>query len=79
CRLVSKRRDTFFLEWRDVPTTLCLDWVEPLGHFVELELVVEPSQVGQAQQNVQSLAARLGLGESIIKSYLQMIEELPER
>ncbi len=67
---VRKRRTKFALG--DV--TLALDEVEGLGTFLEVEAAGE-ADWDEQKEKVLGLLGRLGLGESIRSSYLELLEE----
>ncbi|HSD57585.1 MAG TPA: class IV adenylate cyclase [Methanotrichaceae archaeon] len=67
---VRKRRTKYSLD--DV--TFALDDVQGLGIFLEIEARGEADWEGQ-KRKVISLLSQLGLGESIRKSYLELLEE----
>jgi adenylate cyclase class 2 len=52
---------------------IALDEVEPLGNFVELEIVADEAEVQPARNCLASLAAKLGLGASERRSYLELL------
>lgn len=62
------QRDTFDLE-------VCLDTVEQLGRFVEVEIVALEEKLAFAQQVLQSVAGELGLSNPERRSYLEMVLE----
>lgn len=56
--------------------SVALDQAESLGHFAEIEIVVnQKSDIEQAQDRVMALAGQLGLTEVQPKSYLGMLLE----
>jgi adenylate cyclase class 2 len=55
-----------------LPITACVDEVEGVGSYVELEQLGEPERVQEVQAALVKLAADLGLtGESLRQSYLE--------
>ena len=71
---VCKTRDTVSLQWQDAHVEVCLDAVEEVGCFVELEIVAENDEdVPAAKQKLESLADQLGLEGSITTSYLELL------
>ena len=74
---VCKRRAKFSFEG----AVLALDEVEGLGRFVEVEIAAPEGVVGAEdsyegqREKVLSILARLGLGESIRRSYLELLDE----
>jgi adenylate cyclase class 2 len=71
--VVRKRRRIY--EWtRDGFTVhACLDDVESVGQFVELEIVVEEAQYSAARDTVLRVADELGLGTTEPRSYLEQV------
>jgi adenylate cyclase class 2 len=70
---VCKRRTHFTLPWQNREIDVSLDHIAELGDFVELEIVAEPSDVGQARDCIASLAKELGLKDSLRSSYLELL------
>ena len=70
---VCKQREPGLLAWEGQSVHLALDQVSGLGSFVELEITADGSTLQQAKAAVMSLAARLGLGPSERKSYLELL------
>lgn len=69
CRVVAHlQRGGFDLE-------VCLDSVDGVGHFVELEILAEPDRQAEAKAVLAQLAADLGLRQSERRSYLEMYLE----
>ncbi len=77
---VQKQRDSMALHWKDDDVVVCLDTIEGIGSFVELELVVKSKeQVGSAKATLESLAKTLGItSEPTTVSYLEMLLERQE-
>jgi len=71
--VVRKRRRIY--EWaRDGFTVhACLDDVENVGRYVELEIVADESHYAAARETVLKIAAELGLGPTEPKSYLEQL------
>ncbi len=67
-RVVKKRRI-----YRNGEITICLDWLEELGSFVEFE--IESDNLDEAKKKIFEYAEMLGFEtrKSIRKSYLEMI------
>ncbi len=59
--------------YRDGEITICVDWLDDLGGFVELEM--ESDEVESAKEKLFDYARKLGLGreKSIRTSYLEMV------
>jgi|AMFO01.1.fsa_nt_gi adenylyl cyclase CyaB, putative len=68
---VRKTRRRFLLAGASV----CLDEVEGLGHFLELELCCEQERIGEARRRLGELASGLGLdpAEAVSQSYLELL------
>jgi adenylate cyclase class 2 len=67
---VRKRRTKYSLD----EITFALDDVEGLGSFLEIEAPAEGNWADK-QERVLKILQRLGQGESIRKSYLELLEE----
>jgi adenylate cyclase class 2 len=65
-RVYHGERDGFTLE-------ICLDEVEGVGSFVELEIMAPEEQLEQARYVLMRLATELGLGASERRSYLELL------
>ncbi|ABL88285.1 adenylate cyclase [Pyrobaculum islandicum DSM 4184] len=66
---IKKRREYY----RGGGFTISLDQVEGLGEFVEIEKVVEgEGEVAEAVAEIRRLAARLGVGEEVRETYLEL-------
>lgn len=71
---VSKTRDTILIRWQGANVEVCLDSVDEVGCFVELEIVAESQEdVPSAKEKLESLAERFGLKDSTTTSYLEML------
>jgi adenylate cyclase, class 2 len=76
---VIKRRRCFALvqgAWR---VQVCIDFVEELGHFVEIEIVAEEPQVVSARMAIANVARELELRDSERRSYLELLLEHREK
>jgi adenylate cyclase, class 2 len=71
--LVRKMRMLFHLSRNGFPIEICLDEVDRVGTFVELEIVAEEAQFEAAKQSVLQLAEELALGAQERRSYLEML------
>ena len=73
--LVSKQRDSITLRWQDQDVEICLDTIDGVGQFVELELVVESkAQLGAAKATLEELAKEFAISsEPTTVSYLEML------
>ncbi len=72
---VEKQRDSIAVRWEDEDVEICLDTIEGIGTFVELELVVQSKeQVPSAKAILESLATALSIrSEPTTVSYLEML------
>lgn len=71
---VSKTRDSILIRWEGADVDVCLDSVEEVGCFVELEIVAESDEaISAAKAKLESLAETFGLKDSITTSYLEML------
>jgi len=71
---VCKTRDAIAIRWEGSDVEVCLDSVDEVGCFVELEIVAEnEDHVSTAKQRLESLADKLGLEGSITTSYLELL------
>ncbi len=73
--VVRKRRDVFELQRDAFTVHICLDDVERVGAFIEIEIVADESRLDAARALLAKLAAELGLKQSERRSYLQMLLE----
>jgi adenylate cyclase, class 2 len=71
--VVKKRRRIY--EWRrnEFAVHACVDDVEDVGRFVELEIVVDDAQYAAARDTVLRIAAELALGPTEPRSYLEQL------
>ena len=74
---VNKQRDTISVKHDDRSIEICLDEVEGVGTFVELEIVVgDQSEIESAKAYLETLAVKLGITtEPTTVSYLEMLLE----
>ncbi len=70
---VRKRRRIFHVERDGFPLEVCLDEVDGLGRFAELEIQAPEDRLDQARAALLAAAASLGLTTSERRSYLQML------
>jgi adenylate cyclase class 2 len=62
--------------WTVTPTVaVCLDAVEAVGTFVEVEALADEEQAKQAEADVRRVAVALGLTDAEPRSYLRMLLE----
>jgi predicted adenylyl cyclase CyaB len=70
---VYKQRRRGNLPWRGQDVEVALDHVDPLGHFIELELAADVASLDAAKAAIASLAVKLGLEHGERRSYLEML------
>jgi adenylate cyclase class 2 len=78
-RQVKKERELVDILWQGREVHACLDRVEGLGEFIELELSAEPEQLEESRQLLTALARRLKLQASERRSYLELLLEQDAR
>jgi adenylate cyclase class 2 len=71
--VVRKRRRTFHLDREGYKVEVCLDEVDRLGTFAELEIIAPEDQLGQARSALLRLAEELNLSLSERRSYLELL------
>jgi adenylate cyclase class 2 len=71
--VVRKHRRTFHLERGGFALLVCLDEVEHLGRFAEVEIVAPEEQVDAARTVLAETATELGLSELEPRSYLHLL------
>jgi adenylate cyclase class 2 len=71
--VVRKRRSIYRLEREGFPLEACLDEVEGLGRFVELEILAPEERLGAARDVLLRTAGALGLTASERRSYLELL------
>ena len=70
---VRKTRKEYHLPRGHFAVTACLDDVEQVGHYVELEILCEQPRADEAQTELLKLAEELGLKMVEKHSYLRML------
>lgn len=70
---VRKTRRVFRMTIGNFRVEACLDEVDGVGRFVELEILAPEEQFEDAKRTLLALAARLGLKDTERRSYLQML------
>ena len=71
--VVRKQRRILRLERGGFPVEICLDRVDELGDFVELEIVAGEDKLDAAKATLHSLAVELGLSQLERRSYLELL------
>jgi adenylate cyclase class 2 len=71
--VVRKRRKTYHLHRDDFTLHICLDDVENVGKYAEVEIVAPESDLDRAKTAVLKVAAELGLTEMERRSYLELL------
>lgn len=74
--VVRKRRTDYSLHRGEFDMNVCLDEVDRVGRFVEVEIVADPKDRDAAQKTLQETARELGLERYEPRSYLRMTLEL---
>jgi adenylate cyclase class 2 len=72
---VAKQRQPYRLFWEDRDVEVVIDDVVDLGSYVEIEALADEEQLETARSSILRLADRLGLENSIRKSYLCLLRE----
>jgi pantoate--beta-alanine ligase len=70
--VVRKRRSSYTLTREGMPTTICLDDVEEVGRFAEVEVMATDDQAEAVSGVLQRLADELGLKQVEPRAYLTM-------
>lgn len=70
---VRKQREHGQLSWQGASVHVCLDEVDRLGWFVELELLADAAGVDEARESLMQLAETLQLTGSERRSYLELL------
>jgi adenylate cyclase class 2 len=70
---VRKRRRIFRLRREEFGLEVCLDEVEGLGRFVEVEIVAPEGQSAAAERVLRDVSGALGLKDVEPRAYLQMV------
>lgn len=71
--VVHKQRRIYRLDGRTFPIEICLDDVEEVGRFVELEIQAPEEQLEAARAELVGAAREWGLTQSERRSYLEML------
>ena len=78
-RVVRKKRRLLSLRWQDRDLEICLDQVDGLGEFLEIETLATEQDKAVAQHAILSLAKELQLDAPEQRSYLNMLLETDGR
>ena len=70
---VPKQRTPGDLMWEGAVVHLALDYVAELGHFLELEIVAEESDLAAAKARLLGLAKKLGLKQVERRGYIDLL------
>jgi adenylate cyclase, class 2 len=73
--VVAKRRSIHTLPRDGFDLHVCLDTLEGIGEFVEIEIVAEERDRERAERALQAVAYELGLTEPEPRAYLRMVLE----
>jgi adenylate cyclase class 2 len=71
--VVRKRRRVFHLERNGFALEVCLDDVDRVGSFAELEIIAPEAHLDAARDVLRQVAATLGLSASERRSYLELL------
>jgi adenylate cyclase class 2 len=71
--VVRKRRRIYRLGRDGFPLEICLDEVEQVGRFAELEIVACEDKLDAARATLMDVAKELGLSQSERRSYLELL------
>lgn len=72
---VAKRRAIYSLERDGFELHVCLDSLEGIGQFVEVEIVAEERELPKAERTVKAVAMELELTRPEPRAYLRMVLE----
>jgi adenylate cyclase class 2 len=70
---VRKRRRIYHLQRENFDVDVCLDQVDEVGNFVELEISTPERDEAEARRTIKQLAGELGLEGSERRSYLELL------
>ena len=70
--VVHKKRLCYHFDRGGFALQACLDQVDKLGHFVEVEIIAPENKKSQAQEVLLQVAAELRLKDAERRSYLEM-------
>jgi predicted adenylyl cyclase CyaB len=71
---VRKFRRQGVCEWDGAEIEVCLDEIDQLGKFVELEATTDARGLDEAKDKLTSLAERLNLTRPEQRSYLELLQ-----
>ena len=71
--IVRKRRASYSLQREGFEFQVCLDDLQGVGHFAEVEVLAPPGDAERASAALARLADELGLGEVEQRSYLNLL------
>jgi adenylate cyclase class 2 len=71
--VVRKHRKIFQLDRDSYAVEICLDRVEGLGAFAEVEIIASEEHLDEARTVLLRLAGELGLSQSERRSYLELL------
>lgn len=76
--VVNKKRTSYAMRRGDFVMNVCLDDVERVGRFVEVEIVATADRRDDADRILMRTATELGLTQYEPRSYLHMVLELSQ-
>jgi adenylate cyclase class 2 len=71
--IVRKQRRIFHLQREGIELEICLDKVEGLGQFAEVEILASEEELERARELLLKFAGELGLSASERRSYLELL------
>jgi len=71
--IVRKHRQVYALQVNAADVQVCIDDVENVGSFAEVEIMAEPDARDAAESTLLKLASELGLTQMERRSYLSML------
>ncbi len=71
--IIRKFRQSGSFQWQDHDVTVCIDEVDPLGMFVELETHSDLENLDQAKAALDALSTDLRLDRPERRSYLELM------
>ncbi|MCA9167353.1 MAG: class IV adenylate cyclase, partial [Planctomycetales bacterium] len=70
---VHKQRRQASFEWKGYPIEICVDEIDQIGRFVELETTSDLEHLERAKESLESLAEHLELDRQERRSYLELM------
>lgn len=70
---VHKQRRQVGFTWQDYPVEICVDEIDQLGRFIELETTSDLEHLEYAKSSLESLSGHLQLDRQERRSYLELM------